>query len=277
MYPYDIIPGIDLYTIFFTLGLMLAIISFRIISDKLGLEAEIHNLSIFTGVLAIIGGYFCAILTQAVYEYIETGVFSLADAGMTFYGGFVGGALAFILIYFVFGGIIDKKKLRFRRFIFVSDVGSCSVVIAHAAGRLGCLFAGCCHGAETDAWYGIYNCRLDAKAVPVPLFESLFLFALFAFMLYRVIKGKTYNLALYLTVYGIWRFFIEYLRTDDRGATVISALSPSQLTALILIAVGIVVFVITKKLGSHRPEKESVNEDSSESEESDEIETSNEN
>ena len=266
MYPYDIIPGFDLYTIFFTLGLMSAVISFRILSDRLGLEAEIHNLSLFTGVIAIISGYFCAILTQAIYEYIETGVFSLKDAGMTFYGGFIGGALAFILIYFVFGFVVDKKKLRFRRFIFISDMAAASVAIAHALGRVGCLFAGCCHGAATDAWYGIYNCRLDAKAVPVPLFEALFLFALFAYLVLRVIKGKTYNLALYLIVYGIWRFFIEYLRVDDRGETVIKFLTPSQLTAVVLIVVGTAVFFVTKKLGTSRPEKKSESADAADSE-----------
>lgn len=255
MYPEDIIPGIDLYTIFFTLALMLAVISFRIISDKLELEASIHNLSLFSGIFAIIGGYCSAILTQAVYTYIETGIFSIRDAGMTFYGGFVGGALTFFLVYFVFGGITDKKKLRFRRIIFVTDIGACSVVLAHAVGRIGCLFAGCCHGAATDAWYGIYNCRLHAKAVPVPLFESLFLFALLAVLLRRLFKGGSCILSLYLMIYGVWRFFIEYLRTDDRGATVVSALSPSQFTALILIAAGAIVFVITKKIGTERPQK----------------------
>ncbi|MBR5823405.1 MAG: prolipoprotein diacylglyceryl transferase, partial [Paludibacteraceae bacterium] len=29
------------------------------------------------------------------------------------------------------------------------------IALAHAIGRIGCLFAGCCHGQATKAWYGI--------------------------------------------------------------------------------------------------------------------------
>ena len=48
----------------------------------------------------------------------------------------------------------------------------------------------------------------------------------------------------YLVGYGIWRFFIEFARSDDRGATVVSFLSPSQLIALLLIAAGAAWFAL---------------------------------
>ncbi len=247
MYPYDIFPGFDLYSLFFLFALCSAVLSFRIISDKVGLEVSIYNLCIYSGVVAIAGGYPSAMLLQAFYDYLATGTFEISS-GLTFYGGFIGGALTFLIMYFGIGHFFDKEKLRFSRFFFISDIASCSVVLAHAIGRIGCIFAGCCRGAVTGAWYGIYNAALGAKTVPVPLFESLFLFALFTFLLWRVTHRRSYNLPIYLTVYGVWRFFIEYLRFDDRGETIVTFLTPSQLVAIVLFVIGIALFIFMYKM-----------------------------
>ena len=51
-------------------------------------------------------------------------------------------------------------------------------------------------------------------------------------------------MSVYLIGYGIWRFFIEYLRGDDRGETLLSFLSPSQLTAIVLSIVGVLLIVL---------------------------------
>ena len=50
--------------------------------------------------------------------------------------------------------------------------------------------------------------------------------------------------AVYFLSYGIWRFFIEFLRADDRGSTVVPFLTPSQLVSLLLIAAGAVILLI---------------------------------
>ena len=38
-----------------------------------------------------------------------------------------------------------------------------------------------------------------------------------------------------MMLYGIWRFSVEFLRADDRGATIISFLTPSQLIAVLMV------------------------------------------
>ena len=65
-------------------------------------------------------------------------------------------------------------------------------------------------------------------------------------LLWRVIKDKHYNLPTYTVAYGVWRFFAEYLRADSRGQGIIPFLSPSQQTALLLIAVGVGTFFAEK-------------------------------
>ena len=52
---------------------------------------------------------------------------------------------------------------------------------------------------------------------------------------------------LYMSVYGVWRFLIEYLRGDDRGATVVPFLTPSQLIAVVLIVGAAVVYYFERR------------------------------
>lgn len=251
MYPYEIFPGFDLYSLCFLIALCSAVLMFRILGDKTGLEVRVHNLSVVSGIVAIAGGYPSALVVQAFYNYLASGTFDITS-GMTFYGGLIGGALTFLIVYFIGGRIVDKEKLYLSRFFFVSDLAACSIVVAHAIGRIGCVFAGCCRGAITGAWYGIYNVHLGAKTVPIPLFESLFLFALLAILIKRVLGGKSYNLPIYLAVYGVWRFFIEYLRFDDRGETIVSFLTPSQLTSIVLVLVSAALFVVMIKVNAKK-------------------------
>jgi phosphatidylglycerol:prolipoprotein diacylglycerol transferase len=89
------------------------------------------------------------------------------------------------------------------------------------------------------------------KVVPVQLFEAIFLFALSAVLFFLFFKRAKMPknerkgiwmlpfLPVYAIVYGVWRFLVEYVRGDDRGASGISFLSPSQLTAILLIVVGV--------------------------------------
>ena len=57
-------------------------------------------------------------------------------------------------------------------------------------------------------------------------------------------KKKSYLLPIYMVAYGLWRFVAEYLRADDRGATVVDFLSPSQLISVLLIAGGLAVAAV---------------------------------
>jgi prolipoprotein diacylglyceryltransferase len=74
------------------------------------------------------------------------------------------------------------------------------------------------------------------------------LFGLTGLLVTRVLRGKTDGLPLYLVAYGVFRYFIEFLRGDDRGASPVAFLSPSQLTALLLFAVGVFLFWLEGRL-----------------------------
>ena len=65
--------------------------------------------------------------------------------GYVVYGGVIGGILTSCIYC----------KVKKEAFVPYFDLVMPSVSLAQGFGRIGCLFAGCCYGRETDAWYGI--------------------------------------------------------------------------------------------------------------------------
>lgn len=249
MYPYDIIFGMDLYDILFAFGVVMALVIARLYADKDRASAKLFNFIILTGLGAIVIGYSSAVATQAVYNWLSGEEFQISETtGATFLGGLAGGVFIFLLIYFCLGHFMFKHKENVAYFPRLLDFAAVAITCAHGFGRLGCLMAGCCHGAQTDAWYGIYHVALDAKVVPIQLFEALFLFALSATLAFLISKRITGTMALYMLTYGIWRFIIENFRADDRGSTVVDFLTPSQLTSLVLIIGSVFVYILTVKM-----------------------------
>lgn len=266
MYPYPLITfpdgsGISLYEVFIVVGVIAAIVLFRILADRRNLPAKLQNLILIGAVVSFIVGYFFAVLFQAIYDIAERGAFIIdKNTGATFYGGFIGGAVCMLLIYFVGGYLLFKKQdnEHLRWFSSFINIAAACVPLAHGFGRIGCLCGGCCYGMQTDAWYGIPMDigALDhvfVKVVPTQLFEAIFLFALAAFLIWRNWNGKGFCLPVYLIGYGIWRFLLEYLRDDDRGQTFLSFLTPSQLTAVVLVLIGCALiaayYIIVRKKG----------------------------
>ena len=251
MYPYDIIPGtgINLYVICLGLAAVAAVLSFRKLADVAGLSAKVQNMSVYTAVLAIVLGYGSAVLFQSFYNMLAEGVFSIdSKTGSTFYGGLIGGVVAFIAIYFIWGKFKFDDDTYKKEFSGVVNVAPAAITLAHSIGRIGCLMAGCCYGSRTESWCGITMKSLGYKVIPTQLFEALFLLLLFLVIAYRIYGKKNFNMPIYMVGYGFWRFFVEFLRADDRGETIVSFLSPSQLIAIIMMIAGVALFFLQKRL-----------------------------
>ncbi len=232
----------DLYEWCITVGVILAFVVFRLYADKKALSARLQNTVLLIGLVSIVGGYLFAVLFQAVYNAIASGTFVLNNGtGSTFYGGLIGGAAIFLTLYFTVGKKICGNQVLVQ-FFTVANVAVCAIAVAHAIGRLGCFFAGCCHGGETQSPIGIYMPAVGKTVIPTQLFEVVFLLCLFAVLSLFLFKTKINGLATYLTAYGVFRFIVEFWRGDDRGELVFF-LSPSQFWSVVLVLVGIGIFV----------------------------------
>lgn len=251
MYPYVEFLGMSLYELCLTIGVISALAVFRIIAEKRKASAEFQNFILINSLISVITGYCSAVLFQAFYNYMDTGVFEInRSTGATFLGGLIGGAGTFLLVYFIGGHFLFKSEKEHLIILpYLLSIAGPAIASAHAFGRLGCFFAGCCYGHETDSFLGIYMPSVEAKVLPVQLYECIFLFALAAVLIVLEFRKKDYfyGLPVYMVSYGLWRFFAEYLRADERGSTIVSFLSPSQLTAVLMFIGGIVLFIFLKK------------------------------
>ena len=241
MFPNAEFLGLDLYYWMIVVGILTAMILFRVFHQRAGLSVKVFNFSLLVGVAAIVLGYLSAVLFQSWYAYLETGKF-VWGVGATFYGGLIGAGIVFFSLYFGIGHFLFKDRVHIAQFNKALCLIVPCIVIAHAFGRLGCLFDGCCYGAQTDSAIGIdmWVGGEWQRRIPIQLFESLFLFALFGCLMFLTVKKKfEYTASSYLIAYGVWRFFIEFARDDDRGASGVGALSPSQFTAIFMVLAGI--------------------------------------
>ena len=275
MYPDELFNifgiSIDMYAICFIVGVIACLIFTIIAMKKSGYSASASDTIIIIGILAIILGLLFAVLFQSFYDFIANPSNGFKITGrMTFLGGLLGGVISFLGLYFLYVYVINPrlKKTNFfksdmnKGVWYLLRIAPVSITLAHAFGRLGCMFAGCCHGHVTDEWYGIWNETLHAKAVPIQLYEAIFLFVISAVMIVLLFKFKfKYNMSLYLISYGVWRFVIEYFRADYRG-DFIPGLSPSQFWSIVMVLLGIAIFFVYRKFDSRfvkeetKPEQE---------------------
>ena len=257
MYPY-LLPQlfnntIPLYDLMIVLGVfvMLFYVSRRLEKNDGYTKKQTNRL-----LMLIIGSLLFALLSS----YLFDGIFHSIQAGelsfgtITFIGGLIGGIICFLVLlkYFFKDDNKDVKKIM--------NTLITGVVLAHAFGRIGCFFAGCCYGIPTDSYLGVifphghaHEAFPNQLIYPTQLFESAFLFLLF-FLLTNIKAFKKQETVVYLIGYGVWRIFIEFFRGDNRGSifafiyTEYNAFpSPSQYLSLAMIIIGIFLLARHKK------------------------------
>ncbi len=252
--------GVHMYGICLAVGIVMCLVVFYTYTKRKKMPSKVQDFVFFVAIGAIALGFLIAKLYQAVYDLIETGKFDFYGAGMTAMGGFIGGAGAFLLIYFLVGKYYFKGKdanLHKKEFNKIFLTAPICITTAHAFGRIGCLMAGCCHGTLLSTseyvfggmWMRAADTGVWGYYVPTQLYEALFLFVLTAVLTVLYFKRCNIIMAIYLISYGVWRMIIEIFRTDARGAFVLG-LAPSQWQSVIFIVGGIalIVFYIIKRI-----------------------------
>lgn len=249
--------GIYAYGICMAVGILacFGFLLFTMWKQKFNEDAT--NKILVIGVLGTGFGIFSAMIFQAIYNYIDNpqAGFNLGGS-MTFIGGLIGGVASFLIVYWLYIYVIaPRTKIKLLKNNMNATLTDAlpfipiGIVIAHAFGRLGCLFAGCCYGKSVSDFPGhVWGLPVSAPngvhsdnlVVPTQLYECIFLVILGVIMAVLYFRFRfNYNFALYAFAYGVWRFFIEFVRGDERGEFIGSALSPSQIWSLVMAIAGI--------------------------------------
>jgi phosphatidylglycerol---prolipoprotein diacylglyceryl transferase len=220
-------------------------------SEKQGINGDdAWNFGILVVLCGIIGAKILYIINDWSYYTAHPGeVFSLGtlQAGGVFSGGLIA-ALAAAAWY------IRKHNMPA---LGTCDAFSPGLALGHAIGRVGCFAAGCCYGKPTHHFWGVtftnplarawVGTPLNESLEPTQLFESAVELANF-FILMWMLKRKKFDgqvFAAYLILYGVARYFLEFIRDDPgRGSVFGGLMTGTQLISICLVITGSLIWYL---------------------------------
>jgi phosphatidylglycerol---prolipoprotein diacylglyceryl transferase len=235
-------------------GLQLA----RVRARARGLDANrILDLGIYIIISALIGAKLLLLVTDfRTFSSNPRELLTLARSGGVFYGGLIL-AVAVALFY------IRKIGLPLWT---TCDVFAPGIALGHVVGRFGCLFAGCCYGKETHVPWAItfhdpfaaanVGTPLNVPLHPTQLYEAGAELLILIVLLVTERKGRPYpgrTFWLYMLLYAVSRFIIEFYRGDERG--MVGALSTSQFISVLLAPLAIVMLVYLSRVRAPEPKR----------------------
>lgn len=252
---------INTYGVLLALGMLLSLFVASKLGQRDGVPRErIYDLGLWT----IIGGLLGSkILMFFVEDNVQVFSFDFLRSGGVYYGGFIGGFLALVLL-------IKFYKLSFWK---VADAFAPALALGQVIGRQGCFAAGCCWGKPTDSALGVHFTEKAHEFTGVPiyrddgsdlflhptqLYESIAMLIVFGALIYLHKKKKFDGQVLiaYGIIYSIVRFTVEFWRDDPRGdlfgLTTATGLSTSQIISVI-VAIGAIVFMIVRLKRTNKP------------------------
>ncbi len=245
------------------MGMLLGLGVVLRLSKKQNLDPdEMWNLCGLVILAGIVGSKVLYILTDWGYYSQHPGeIFSVStlQAGGVFSGGLV---LALLTAVWY----LRKHKISFLR---ASDVIAPGLALGHAIGRLGCFSAGCCYGKPTGEPWGVVftnplaneitGTPLNIRLHPTQLYEFVAELANFA-VLYWLATRKKFEgeiIGLYMVMYGIERYVIEFFRGDPGRGDVWGIMSGTQLISICLVIAGGIIWMI--RMPFRAPAKAAVN------------------
>lgn len=200
-------------------------------------EDDILDLALFVIPIAIVGARLYYVLTSLDQYDSFMEMIAIWEGGLAIYGAIIAGALTALV-----GCLIKKIKV-----LKMFDMLVPAVMIGQMIGRWGNFVNAEAHGGITDTFLrmGIRSeFMTEAMYVhPTFLYESLWNLVGFLLINYYYKKKKYHGeiFFMYMSWYGIGRFFIEGLRTDS---LYVGNFRISQVIGLVSFVVGVVFLVL---------------------------------
>jgi phosphatidylglycerol:prolipoprotein diacylglycerol transferase len=230
-----------LYGLLVGLGVLLGVRASVRAAELVKIEAdEVWNGLLWAGGGGIIGARLYHVVDLWQYYSLHPGeILALWHGGMGIFGAILGGIIG---LWFY-----AKKKDKLVKLL---DVGAVGLPLGQAIGRWGNFFNQELYGKPTDLAWGIYikpeNRLLSVmgyeKFQPLFLYESILSLLIFL-ILWWLVKDKKVKVGesglfiTYLGLYGLGRFFLEFLRIESWRIAGINVAQGISL-GLVLLAVG---------------------------------------
>src|SRR5436853_4826768 len=238
----------------YLLGLQFALTRAR----KRGLDpARVMDLGIYIIISALVGAKLLLLVTDfQTFRNDPRELLTLARSAGVFYGGLIL-AVAVALWY------IRRVGLPLWT---TCDVFAPGIALGHVIGRFGCFFAGCCYGKPTTKPWGItftdpfaasnVGTPLGVPLHPTQLYEAGAELLILLVLLLTERKGRPFagrTFWLYMLLYAVSRFVIEFYRGDPRGS--VGIFSTSQFISILLAPLAIVMLVYLARRTTPEPKR----------------------
>ncbi len=263
--------GIDiaLYGVIIAFGMLFGLLMACRQAKTTGQKTSVYSDYVIWGIIfSLIGArLYYVIFAWDHYKDDLLQIFNIRNGGLAIYGG----VIAAFLSAYIFCRI---KKYNFLLFW---DTALCGLILGQAIGRWGNFTNQEVFGGYTDSFLAMrlnlanvnqtfvtdemraHIQTIDGKDFiqvhPTFLYESLWNLMVLLLMIFFTKKKKFHGeiSLLYLVGYGVGRFWIEAVRTDQLkiGSTGIPV---SQLLAGICVVVGVVIWIIARIKTSGKPE-----------------------
>ena len=235
-------------------GLQLA----RVRARQRGLDANrVLDLGIYIIISALVGAKLLLLITDfKSFTADPRELLTLARSGGVFYGGLI--VAVIVALWYI-------RRVGLPLWT-TCDVFAPGIALGHVVGRFGCLFAGCCFGKPTTRPWGItftdpfaaanVGTPLGVALHPTQLYEAGAELLILIVLLVTERKGRPFpgrTFWLYMLLYAISRFIIEFYRGDDRGT--VGMFSTSQFISIVLAPLAIVMLVYLSRVVTPEPKR----------------------
>lgn len=174
------------------------------------------------------------------------GIRFVGISGMSYHGGALG-VLAAALIY------CRRHQLAFWN---LADLVCPAIPLGYTFGRIGNFINGELYGRITSMPWGMYFPLDPTHALrhPSQLYEAFFEGIILFIFLWAVRKKRPFDgflLALYITGYGLVRFFVEFFREPDLHlGFIFASLSMGQILCVIMILAGLAIYGYRRRVSA---------------------------
>ncbi|MGC8834439.1 MAG: prolipoprotein diacylglyceryl transferase [Armatimonadota bacterium] len=202
----------------------------------------ILDLSLWMLIFGLAGGRLLFVLLNRSAFPTWLDIFRTWEGGLSFHGGLLGAV----------GALVVFAKRRGLNPWELMDLLSPAAALGYAVARIGCFLNGCCYGTPTNLPWGVAfpGVHHAVRVHPTQIYASAANFVLFA-VLAAVLKAeppKGVVFGLYLALYSVYRFLIEFLRRGATARVLAFGLTEAQFASAVLFAAGIALVLAKRKI-----------------------------
>ena len=232
------------YSLAYIIGILLGwVLSKKIFIKNLEINKKFDDYISYLIIGIIVGGRLGYIVFYNFNYYLNNilDIFKIWEGGMSFHGGLIGVICA---------SIVFAKKNKQDYFLY-TDVVALAAPIGIFFGRLANFVNSELYGSPTEVPWAVTFVQVDnLSRHPSQLYEAV-LEGIILFLILIYFRKKNYLeipgliSALFLILYSIFRFIVEFFRVpDEQLGYLILSLSMGQIISLIFIIFGIILFYV---------------------------------